>query len=99
MWNGNVSNLNYLNFFGSPAYALVLDELHKKLHLQSSKGIFIGYVEQEGIKDYISYDKIKQFKYFTSWNVTFNKESTLSILQTTTNTDSSPIQNTSTPYK
>jgi len=98
MWNGILSNLNYLRIFGSPTYAHVPNELCKKLHPKSHKGIFIGYGEQEGIKGYILYNKIKR-KYFTSQNVTFNEESILPILQTTTNTNSSPLQNTSTPYK
>jgi len=90
MWNGIVPDLNYLRIFGSPTHAHVHDELCKKLHLESRKGIFIRYGEQEGIKGYILYDKIKR-KYFMSWNVTFNEESILLILQTTTNTDSSPL--------
>lgn len=90
MWNGIVPNLNYPRIFGSPPYAHVPKELHKKLHPKSHKGIFIGYGDREGINGNILYDKIKR-KYFTSQNVTFNEESILSILQTTTNTDSSPF--------
>lgn len=65
MWCSKIPNLSYLNFFRSPTYAHIAEEICEKLDAKSHKDIFMGYGEQEGIKGCILNDRIKR-KYFTS---------------------------------
>jgi hypothetical protein len=93
MWCGKIPDLSYLIFFGSPRYAHIPDDICKKLDAKSRKGIFVGYGEQEGVKGYILYDKVKR-KYFTTQDVTFNEEAILPINNIIRNNNDSLNNNT-----
>ena len=73
LWFDKKPQVGQLRIFGAIAYSHIPTKLRKKLDPHSTKCVFVGYGESNGIKGYKLYDPQSR-KFFYNRSVTFNEE-------------------------
>ena len=90
LWFDKKPQVGHLRIFRAIAYSHIPTKLRKKLDPHSTKCVFVGYGESNGIKGYKLYDPQSR-KFFYNRSVTFNEEPLIlkSLITNTSNSMSS----------